>query len=121
MTDAFGGELRRLRKEAGLRLKDLADALGWSIKYVSDIERGKMRPPDARTLGVILARIGRPEALPDLLRRAAESTGTCDVEVGVGVTREALDLLVGLKHRIECGTLDPETCGRMMMAMGEDD
>jgi transcriptional regulator with XRE-family HTH domain len=99
----------------------VADTLGWSITYVADIERGKRRPPDARTLGVILARLGRPEALPDLLRRAAESTGTCDVEVGTGVTREALDLLVRLKRRIECGTLDPATCGRMMMAMGEDD
>lgn len=41
----FGQTLRNLREKAGFNLKKLADALGWSVVYLSDIERGRRNPP----------------------------------------------------------------------------
>ena len=43
----FGHEMRRLRKEAGIRQKELAYRLGTTHSYVSGIERGDGRPSDA--------------------------------------------------------------------------
>lgn len=46
--------LKELRKEAGLRQKDLADALGWTEGYFCLIEQGKrVKCMDANTLSRI--------------------------------------------------------------------
>lgn len=42
--EPFGDALRRLRREAGRTLSDLASLLGVSIVYVSDVERGNRKP-----------------------------------------------------------------------------
>jgi transcriptional regulator with XRE-family HTH domain len=44
MPERFGDALRRLRRNAGKTLSDLAKLLGVSIVYVSDVERGNRRP-----------------------------------------------------------------------------
>lgn len=44
--NSFGDLLRGLRERAGKTLKDLAEPMGWSIVYLSDIERGKRNPPN---------------------------------------------------------------------------
>jgi transcriptional regulator with XRE-family HTH domain len=41
---AFGERLRALRKGAGKTLGDVAEALGVSVVYVSDVERGNRSP-----------------------------------------------------------------------------
>ncbi len=41
----FGDVLRKLREVARLRLKDVAEQMGWSVVYQSDIERGRRNPP----------------------------------------------------------------------------
>lgn len=41
----FGERLRELREESRKRLKDLAEVMGWSTVYVSDIELGRRNPP----------------------------------------------------------------------------
>ncbi|MBX6423334.1 helix-turn-helix transcriptional regulator [Thermosulfurimonas sp. F29] len=41
----FGVALREARKHAGLRLSDVAGMMGWSVVYLSDIERGRRNPP----------------------------------------------------------------------------
>ncbi|MEM5817366.1 MAG: helix-turn-helix transcriptional regulator [Desulfitobacterium hafniense] len=41
----FGRKLRAARESAGLLLKDLAREMGWSVVYLSDIERGRRNPP----------------------------------------------------------------------------
>lgn len=45
MKASFGSELRRLRRSAGLNLAVLADLVGVSIAYVSQVERGSKLPP----------------------------------------------------------------------------
>lgn len=55
---AFGERLRALRKKAGKTLGDIAEGLGVSVVYVSDVERGN-----------------RPPLRPDLIDRAAGLLG----------------------------------------------
>lgn len=43
--ERFGRYLRELRERAGMRMKELADKMGWTSVYVSDIERGRRNPP----------------------------------------------------------------------------
>jgi len=44
--NSFGGQLRRLRIDAGLTQEQLADALGLPQTRVSELERGKHRPKE---------------------------------------------------------------------------
>ena len=47
---SFGGMVRALREGMGKTLKDFAAYMGWSIVYVSDIERGRRNPPSLDAL-----------------------------------------------------------------------
>lgn len=65
---SFGAALRQLRRQAGLREQDLADAAGIDLTYVSKIECGAVNPPGVET---ILAFARRLTADPDELLRLA--------------------------------------------------
>ncbi len=41
----FAGNVHRLRTKRGLSQKELADAVGISVSYVSMLERGQRSPP----------------------------------------------------------------------------
>lgn len=41
----FGATVRKLRENAKISLRDLANAVGVSAVYLSDIERGRRNPP----------------------------------------------------------------------------
>ncbi len=41
----FGKALRRFREKKGFYLKNVSDIMGWSVVYLSDIERGNRKPP----------------------------------------------------------------------------
>lgn len=45
MEEHFGDVARKARIKARVSIRQLADALGWSPVYVSDIERGSRNPP----------------------------------------------------------------------------
>lgn len=68
----FGGELRALRRRAGLTGDQIADRLGWSQPKVSKIETGKTMPTvaDVRAFGEATG-AGRQE-LADLVERFEE-------------------------------------------------
>lgn len=57
---ALGHALRELRKRAGLKARDLADASGMSRSYVSEVERGAITPNDD-----FLVRCERRLAVPE--------------------------------------------------------
>lgn len=46
MLTKFGKQLRSLRIEKDLRLKDMADELGVTVAYLSAVENGKRAVPD---------------------------------------------------------------------------
>lgn len=91
-TQPFGEYLRGRRRAARLSLRELAGAMGCSIVYVSDIERGKRPPPtDLRKLEAAAALLG--ENLRELRRRAVRDRGYVIIRVdGMGDTD--LDLLL---------------------------
>ena len=47
MLTKFGKQLRRLRIEKDLRLKEMADELGVTVAYLSAVENGKRTVPDS--------------------------------------------------------------------------
>ena len=91
---AFGGLLRRHRHAAALTIEDLADASGVSVRAIGDMERGRSRGPQRRTVAALAdalrlapadreemesaARAGRPRTT------TTPSAGGCDLPRRVG-------------------------------------
>ena len=121
MQKVFGEELRRLRGLAGLTLKDIADEFGWSIVYVSDIERGKRNPPSSRDIEKMLRRIGSLETLPEMMRLAAQARQSIEFEVNQASDPKQLDILLAFKRRIDSGKLGPGLSERLQDLLNEDD
>ena len=67
----LGADLRALRKARGMKLQDLADALGRSVGWVSQVERDMSEPSIndlrhmARALDVSVSSLFRVNAAPD--------------------------------------------------------
>lgn len=55
---AYGKRLRALRTDAEVTMGDLADYLGVTVPFLSDVERGREPPFDEETTRKICARIG---------------------------------------------------------------
>ena len=52
-TMSFGDFLQEKRKENELTLRTLAEKLGWSAPYLTDIEKGRRNPPDLEKLNML--------------------------------------------------------------------
>jgi transcriptional regulator with XRE-family HTH domain len=100
----FGSELRRLRREAGLTLADLADAISSSIVYVSDMERDRKNPPSAKKIEKLLARMDRLEMLQEMLRLAARSRKSIEISVD-NKSEDEVNILVALARQSDEGGL----------------
>lgn len=50
---SFGEFLQEKRKENELTLRALAEKLGWSAPYLTDIEKGRRNPPDLEKLNML--------------------------------------------------------------------
>ncbi|MEU6106474.1 ATP-binding protein [Streptomyces flaveolus] len=62
VTGGFGTLVHRLRTEAGLSQEELAHAAGVSVRALSDMERGRTRGPQRRTVQALAAVLGLDEA-----------------------------------------------------------
>jgi transcriptional regulator with XRE-family HTH domain len=49
----FGSSIRKLRKERGISLRDLADRVKIDFTYLSKIENGKVDPPSERIIKLV--------------------------------------------------------------------
>lgn len=98
MGKQIGNDIRALRKGRGLTLKDLATAIGRSLGWLSQIERGQTEP-SVRDLGHIADQLGinisfffrsgsRQEAERGLVLRAADRVPIGSV--ASGLTEELL-------------------------------
>lgn len=54
----FGKMIRELREKSGNSMQKLADVLGTSVVYISDIERGRRNPPSGEKLWKIADFLG---------------------------------------------------------------
>ena len=79
MSESFGPFLRSIREKLGKTMRQVADLLGVSVVYISDIERGRRNPPSEDMIKAIAKFFQMP---PDaLLKKAAEDRGK--VELGL--------------------------------------
>lgn len=116
MTTPFGERLRALRRERGVRLKDLADALGVSEAYLSALETGRRPRPTPARVDQICAYFGiiwdEAEALKDLAR-LSQPRVTIDT---TGLAPEATHLANRLAQRIR--RLDRKTLQKLLKEVG---
>ncbi|NMM45045.1 helix-turn-helix transcriptional regulator [Rhodospirillaceae bacterium KN72] len=100
MTTPFGARLRSLRKERGVTLKNLSDALGVSQAYLSALETGRRPKPTPARVDQICAYFGiiwdEAEALKDLAR-LSQPRVTIDT---TGLSPEATQLANRLAQRL---------------------
>ncbi len=67
---SFGDALKRARTSKKLTLREVADYIGKSIGYISDIEHDRKRPPDLETIAKIEDFLGIQDgSLLDLARK----------------------------------------------------
>jgi transcriptional regulator with XRE-family HTH domain len=74
MATTFGELLRQHRTAAGKKVNQLAAKLGYSVVYISDVERGRRAPFEVEKI-IEAAKYLNVDA-DELLRAAAESKGT---------------------------------------------
>jgi transcriptional regulator with XRE-family HTH domain len=93
MSQQIGDDLRALRHTRDLTLKDLASAVGRSVGWLSQIERGQ-RTPSVRDLALLAEQLGinisfffrsasRDEAERGLIQRAADRAPIGTAESGL--------------------------------------
>jgi len=58
LSPSFGRRLKQARSDQGLTLRELSDASGISITYLSDLEREKLENPSLRALRSIAKALG---------------------------------------------------------------
>ena len=64
---SFGVVLRRLRQQGRLTMEELAEASGVSVRAIGDMERGRSRVPQRRTVAALAEGLGLADAERDTL------------------------------------------------------
>lgn len=105
MLTRFGKQLRSLRIEKDLRLKDMADELGVTVAYLSAVENGKRSVPDSWVRKIIdLYGLGESEA--DELQRAA-CVNKNDIKINLQDTNELeKDLVLSFARKFKTLTVE---------------
>src|SRR4051812_9098551 len=91
---AFGELLRRHRHAVRLTIEDLAASSGVSVRAIGDMERGRSRGPQRRTVAALAEALGLTPGDAGALETAAQagrprtgpapSGGGCELPRGVG-------------------------------------
>lgn len=76
-NDGFSKLVRAARKRAGLTLRDVAEIVGHSVPYVSDIELGRRKPYSSEKIERLATRLGEP--VGPMLAAAARERGAFEV------------------------------------------
>ena len=101
----FADTIRHRRKQLHMTLSQVAEQMGWSIPYVSELERGVKQPPpndSVQRLAIVL------DLDPQqLIHEATLSRRTIEIDLeGVGLMQRELALL--LARRFDQGLSDEE-------------
>ncbi|MFF5406455.1 ATP-binding protein [Streptomyces misionensis] len=72
----FGAVLRGLRRRGGLTMEELAEASGVSVRAIGDMERGRSRVPQRRTVVALADGLGLADAEREALIAAARAART---------------------------------------------
>ncbi|MEQ8444121.1 MAG: helix-turn-helix transcriptional regulator [Alphaproteobacteria bacterium] len=116
MTTPFGEKLRELRRERGVTLVELADAMGVSQAYLSALETGRRTKPTPARIDQICAFFGiiwdDAEELKDLAN-LSQPRVTIDT---TGLGAEATEMANRLARRIR--RLDRKTIAEIARLIG---
>jgi transcriptional regulator with XRE-family HTH domain len=108
----FGTRLRQLRAERGIRLKDMAEALGVSGAYLSALEHGRRGRPTHAMVVAICAQLNIIwDDADEVMRLAKLSHPRVTVDTA-GLSAEATELANLLAERIR--KLPPERVERLI-------
>ena len=117
MPERFGEALRRSRRKAEKRLSDIADLLGVSVVYVSDVERGNRRPfSNERILKI--ARHLKTEATP-LIAAADQERGVIEYDITKARPLEA-DVVGGLVSGLARGGVTDDQLRKIKRILRKD-
>jgi len=83
--EAFGPLLLSLRRAAGLTQAELAEASGVSARAISDMELGRSRSPQRRTVAALVRALGAGEGDAERLSAAARGGRRGDAGVPLGL------------------------------------
>lgn len=113
----FGSELRRIREDHpdSVSMKTLADAIGVSVVYISDIERDRRNPPSAKRIGVLLETLDASDRLDEMVELAAISRKSVEISVK-DKSDDAVRALASLARRAETGEI-PEAVWKQLLAL----
>ncbi|HTC18689.1 MAG TPA: helix-turn-helix domain-containing protein [Stellaceae bacterium] len=108
----FGIKLRQLRAARGIKLKDMADALGVSAAYLSALEHGRRGRPTHAMVVAICAQLNIIwDEADELMRLARLSHPRITVDTA-GLSAEATELANLLAERIR--KLAPERVEKLL-------
>jgi transcriptional regulator with XRE-family HTH domain len=79
MRDLIGASLRRRRQAQGRTLRDVAQAAGVSLTYLSEVERG-LKEASSEVLAAVCAALG--VVLSELLFEVAEALARLELQAG---------------------------------------
>ncbi|CAH1679003.1 Transcriptional regulator [Hyphomicrobiales bacterium] len=115
----FGARIRELRRERGVTLKDMAEALDVSSAYLSALEHGRRGRPTWALMQSILQYFNIIWDEADELVRLAELSHPRVVIDTAGLSPEATLLANRLARDI--GSLPPIQVRRLLLILGERD
>ncbi|CAH1658264.1 helix-turn-helix domain-containing protein [Chelatococcus asaccharovorans] len=113
----FGARIRELRRERGVTLKDMAEALDVSSAYLSALEHGRRGRPTWALMQSILQYFNIIWDEADELIRLAELSHPRIVIDTAGLSPEATLLANRLARAI--GALPPVQVRRLLLILGE--
>ena len=106
-STTYGKELRRIRREERYSLRHLADALGVSSSYISDVERGTKNPLSRDSTIKVLQFMGREEELPHLMHLEAFYKKNVQIPLD-DKAKEIADTIIMLRNKDHEGTISIE-------------
>jgi len=118
MPERFGDALRRHRRKAGKTLRDLADLLGVSIVYISDVERGNRNPLTNDRI-IRAAKSLKTDAAP-LIELADRERGFIEYDISRASPLEA-EVVGGLVSGLARGGVSDEKLRKIQRILRKDE
>ncbi len=118
MPERFGEALRKRRRETKKTLSDIADVLGVSVVYVSDVERGNRRPLNNDSI-IKVAKFLKTDPAP-LIRAADQERGVIEYDIAKARPLEA-DVVGGLVSGLARGGVTDDQLRRIKKILRTDD
>ncbi|GAF77246.1 unnamed protein product, partial [marine sediment metagenome] len=87
-------------------------AIGCSVVYISDMERGRRNPPSRSKIKKLLNTMGLENRLNEMLRLAAEGRRSVEIPVH-DKSPEVTEMLVALAREMDEGVVDREVAEKI--------